>query len=106
SGYRDDVLDALEQIADLKKYEGRALALGRELGAYVMAADLVDLQEVDEALDERFREALDWLRRTRTSSGPKSLIDCHERRPNNWGAHCGASRIAVAIYLGDREDLE
>src|SRR5690606_6779792 len=38
--------------------------------------------------------------------GPKSLIDCHERRPNNWGAHCGASRIAVAIYLGDREDLE
>ena len=29
-----------------------------------------------------------------------NLVECHEKRPNNWGNHCGASRAAVAAYLG------
>ena len=27
-------------------------------------------------------------------------------RPSNWGAHAGASRAAIAVYLGDRVELE
>lgn len=42
---------------------------------------------------------------TPTNDGPGNLIECHERRPNNWGTHCGASRMAVAAYLGDRDEL-
>ena len=34
-----------------------------------------------------------------------TLVLTHELRPNNWGTHAGASRIAADIYLGDRRDL-
>ena len=104
-GYRSDVVDALRSIAYEGTYVGRALALGRELGAYVIAADLVDLKTYDPAVDARFRSKLEELRTTYTSGAARNLIDCHERRPNNWGTHCGASRAAVAVYLGDAQDL-
>ncbi len=35
----------------------------------------------------------------------RSLIETHEGRPNNWGTHAGASRLAVAFYLGDNQEL-
>jgi hypothetical protein len=81
--------------------EGRTLALGRNLVSYVIAADLVRLPP-DE--DEEFKS---WLRRAlkREMKG-KTLQSTHEIRPNNWGAHAGASRAAVAAYLGDRKELE
>lgn len=79
----------------------RSLALGRELAAYVIAADLVGL---DPGEDLRFR---DWLAglRTKVLSDGRSLVTCHETRPNNWGTMCGASRVAASAYLGDRTDL-
>jgi hypothetical protein len=80
---------------------GRTLALGRELAAYVIAADLVGL---DPNEDERFRA---WLRRCLSQDlDGMTLRSAHERRPNNWGTHCGASRAAVAAYLGDRVELD
>ena len=103
--YRTDVIGAIRQIVAAPRYKGRALALGRELGAYVIAADLVNLEEFDPQLDERFRAKLVTLRTTYTSGAARSLVDCHEKRPNNWGAHCGATRAAIAVYLGDAEDL-
>jgi hypothetical protein len=85
---------------------GSVLALARNLVAYVVAADLVDLRAYDRADDARFRR---WLRRVRhepLGSAPYStLVATHERSANNWGTHAGASRIAVALYLGDRTDL-
>lgn len=104
--YRKDVIGALQSIVDAETYDGRALALGRELGAYVVAADLISLASADPALDARFREKLSQLRTTYTHGGPNSLIACHELRPNNWGNHCGASRLAVALYLGDAADVD
>jgi hypothetical protein len=80
---------------------GRTLALGRELAAYAIAADLVGLPP---ELDARFRSWLDAVRR-RTLDG-RTLVSTHDDRPNNWGTHAGASRIAVARYLGDAEDLD
>ena len=103
--YRADVASAIGQIASAPTYVGRALALGRELGAYVIAADLIGLNSYDPVLDERFRTALRTLRTTYTSGAAANLIDCHEKRPNNWGAHCGATRVAIAVYLGDDADL-
>ncbi len=103
--YANDVRTALQAVADAPPYRGRALSLGRELAAYVVAADLVDLHALDAKLDSRFRARIKQLLTTPTSDGPGSLIECHERRPNNWGTHCGASRLAVAAYLGDRDEL-
>jgi len=104
-GYRDDVLVALGAIANSGTYPGRALALGRELAAYVIAADLVDLRSADPALDGAFRAKLAELRTTATVDGPDNLVACHEKRPNNWGTNCGATRAAIAVYLGDAADL-
>lgn len=104
--YRTDVVAAIEQIVSAGTYVGHALALGRELGSYVIAADLIDLKSHDPVLDERFRTALLELRTTYTSGASSNLIDCHEKRPNNWGAHCGATRAAIAVYLGDTADLQ
>ncbi|MBW2528793.1 MAG: alginate lyase family protein [Deltaproteobacteria bacterium] len=79
---------------------GRTLALGRELMAYVIAADLVGLDSAD---DTAFRA---WLTDVRTEDlDGRTLIDTHEERPNNWGTHAGASRVAASIYLGDDTDV-
>lgn len=80
---------------------GLAVALARNLVSYVIAADLVGLEPSE---DEAFRA---WLRRTLTevSSDGRTLRSMHEDRPNNYGTHAGASRAAVAIYLGDAEEL-
>jgi len=80
---------------------GRTLALGRELIAYVIAADLVKLP-ADK--DQQFRA---WLRQSliETLNG-RTLQSTHEDRPNNWGTHAGGSRAAVAVYLGDQTEIE
>lgn len=106
AGYRSDVVSAIQEIANMGTYDGRALALGRGLGAYAIAADLIGLTSYDSSLDSDFRAKLRELLTTYTHSGPSSLIECHEDRPNNWGTHCGASRAAVAVYLGDEGELE
>jgi len=106
SAYRRDVIRAIDQIVNSGTYDGRALALGRNLGTFVIAADLIDLKRYDPDLDGRFRTKLRSLRTTYTSGGGAvSLIECHERRPNNWGAHCGATRAAIAVYLGDSAEI-
>ena len=83
---------------------GDILDLTRNLLGYVLAADLIDLAGHDQAADQRFRT---WLSGVRTLVlDGRTLISTHEDRPNNWGAHAGASRIAAAIYLGDWVDLD
>src|SRR5690606_18436255 len=64
---RDDVVRAIREIVSASTYRGRALALGRKLAAYVIAADLVDLREHDPVLDIAFRAKLVSLRTTYTS---------------------------------------
>jgi hypothetical protein len=76
---------------------GDTLALGRNLVSVVLAADLVGYR------DEAF---VSWLRELRGEDlDGRTLIDAHEDRPNNWGTHAGASRIAADLYLGDAADL-
>jgi len=85
---------------------GRALALGRELCAYVVAADLIDLPTVDAALDAKFSTEIRRLLTAPTSGGPANLIKCQLERPNNWGMHATASLAAVYAYLGDDVGLK
>jgi hypothetical protein len=98
--YRREVIEACRAVIGSEK-GGSTLSLGRKLVAYVIAADLVGLPTADAAA---FR---DWLRQVRNQKlKGKTLISTHEKRPNNWGTHAGASRIAIAVYLDDRQDLE
>ncbi len=100
--YREEVVENLMEAIGTEE-GGRTLALGRELVAYVIAADLINLP-ADEDEDEEFR---DWLRELLTKELDGSTLQLtHEERPNNWGTHAGASRAAVALYLQDDEELE
>lgn len=85
--------------------DGRSLALGRNLTAYVISADLIKLSALDSTSDQKFRTFLTNVRTWQNSEG-RSLVTCHEERPNNWGTMCGASRIAADIYLKDTTDLD
>jgi hypothetical protein len=102
--YREKAADAIDDAIGSEE-DGRTLALGRNLVSYVIAADLIRLGEYDSDLDEEFRDWLDEVRTERLDDD-RNLIQAHEERPNNWGAHAGASRIAADIYLGDTADLE
>lgn len=97
SSYRNEVISILQQIPETEN-GGRTLALGRELAAYVVAADLVGYDTPS------FRS---WLSAVRWESlSGKTLISTHEDRPNNWGTHACASRVAAAMFLGDSSELQ
>lgn len=98
--YRTDVVNAC-MAAIGTEAGGRTLALARELIAYVIAADLVGLPP------DKDDEFSDWLRTTlKKELDGKTLVSTHEDRPNNWGTHAGASRMAVALYLSDRQEFD
>lgn len=102
--YRVKVVAAIRSIVSTQSESGgRTLALGRELGAYVAAADLINLRSHDPQLHNAFTVRLRDLR-AKTLDG-MTLAGCHERRGNNWGTHCGASRAAIDVYTGDAADL-
>jgi capsular polysaccharide biosynthesis protein len=85
---------------------GRTLALARGLVSYAVAADLIDLAAYDPGKAGVFRGWLADVRREELAPADNpTLIATHELRPNNWGTHAGASRIAADIYLGDQGDL-
>ncbi len=102
SHYRNEVVENL-MAAPGTEQGGNILALGRELVAYVVAADLINLP-ADPEEDRIFRE---WLRQMLYETlDENTLQTIHEKRPNNWGAHAGASRAAIAIYLQDKDELD
>jgi hypothetical protein len=76
------------------------LALGRQLGAYVLSADLIGLSGPD---DLAFRT---WLAGIRTvelggHGRYRTLKGTCEDSPHNWGTFACASLIAANRYLGD-----
>lgn len=98
--HRREVRTALEAVRGTER-GASALAVGRELAAYIIAADLIELSGRER---DHFQV---WLRSLQKQSFQgRTLRSTHETRPNNWGTHAGASRIALAAYLGDREELE
>jgi hypothetical protein len=80
------------------------LALGRQLMAYVLAADFANLSG---SADATFRTWLSGIRTKKIGGHSKwwSLTETHRESAANWGAHAGASRIAASLYLGDTADV-
>ena len=102
TAYLNKVTKAITDICTKNLESGsRALALGRELIGYVLAADIVQLKTILPDLDAKWRTKLTALLTYKTSQAG-SLIDCSLDRPNNWGGHSRASWLAGALYLGDK----
>ncbi|MEO6577747.1 MAG: alginate lyase family protein [Candidatus Limnocylindria bacterium] len=100
--YRNAVLDALVRVMGTEG--GSTLPLGREAAAYALAADFIGLSTVDPNFDKgSFRPWLQSLLVVQLDG--RTLRSTHEDRANNWGTHAGASRAAIAAYLGDRAEL-
>jgi Alginate lyase len=101
--YRASVLAALKTALGTES-DGRTLALGRNLPAYVISADLISLKTLDPSFDiGAFRP---WLRSLLSKPlDGRTLVSTHEDRPNNWGTHAGAARAAIAAYLGDSTEM-
>lgn len=98
--YREEVIRLCREAVGTEE-GGSCLALGRNLAAYVVAADLVRLPPEQ---DLAFRR---WLRKKLTAIHERrSLRSTHESRPNNWGTHAGGSRAVIARYLGDARELQ
>lgn len=99
--YRQEVVEAIRAVIGTEK-GGRTLAVGRNLPAYIIAADLIDLSTTPN-VDADFRG---WLRSLLSANlDGDTLRSTHEQRANNWGTHAGAARAAIAIYLGDQGEL-
>ncbi len=100
SSYRQEVIDAC--LGAMGTETGsRTLALGRNLVSIVIAADLVGLPVRN---NETFR---DWLAALlyRDFDG-RTIVSTQADRPNNWGTHAGAARLAIALYLNDMRELQ
>jgi hypothetical protein len=99
---RDGVMAAIG--TERRGANNSILALGRQLAAYVLAADFARLSGQEDA---KFRAWLDDIR-TRDLGGHgrwTELTATHEDAANNWGSFAGASRIAASLYLGDTQDV-
>ena len=93
---------AIREIMEIRGTEdgGKLLGPARNIAAYVMAADLVGLPPDEDAI---FR---DWLRaiRHKDISG-KNLYATHQTRTWNWATASGATLAAIAVYLGEDEEV-
>lgn len=106
---RDGIMAAkrsLDQSAEWQTSNG-VLAAGRQIGAYVIAADLIAFRGLDSYSDNEFRAWLTTIRTTNigTHGRWKALTFTCENSPANWGTFACASRIAASIYIGDTADV-
>ncbi|MCA9967491.1 MAG: alginate lyase family protein [Anaerolineales bacterium] len=116
--YRDQVVEAIRVITYENTEDnlgsdglpqGRPLSVGRKLVTYIIAADIINLPSYRPDLDTDFRAKLRELltKVVDADQDPDDTIQrTHERRPNNWGTHAGATRIAIALYLNDTAELD
>jgi hypothetical protein len=107
---RDGILAAkrtLDQSSEWQTTNG-VLSAGRQIGAYVISADLIDLKGFDISADNEFRTWLAAIRTTNigTHGRWKAITFTCENAAANWGTFACASRIAAGIYLGDSADVD
>jgi hypothetical protein len=106
---RDGILAAkrsMDASAEWQTDNG-VLAAGRQIGAYVISADIIGLRNFDANTDNEFRGWLATIRTTNigTHGRWKSITFTCENAAANWGTFACASRIAASIYIGDTADV-
>lgn len=99
--YLAKVLSVMRALVSPSLPIGRALGLAREVQGYVAAAEGIQLATVDADLDAAVRNKFRYFLTCKTSSGPASLLESHQKRPNNWGTHATSAVMMIARYIGD-----
>jgi len=100
--YRAKVRDELAKTM-AKPVTDDLLDACRSIGLYAIAADVADMNNFDPPFAGKFKLYLQT--ELRRKYWDESVINIQEKRANNWAMHATASRIAVAIYTGDTQDL-
>jgi hypothetical protein len=107
---RDEILAAKQTLDEAAEWQTRSgvLSASRQIGGYVIAADLIDLKNFDVNVDNEFRSWLAAIRTTNigTHGRWKDITYTCENSTSNWGTFACASRIAASIYLGDTADVD
>ena len=75
---------------------GRTLEQARNLAPIAISLDAIG----DHTLDGMLKTERD---RVMPSQG--SVVNCHTKRPNNWGTVSGLARIAVSAHISDTADV-
>lgn len=98
---------SLDESSEWQTTNG-VLAAGRQIGTYVIAADLIKLRNYDLTADTEFRAWLVLIRTTDigTHGRWKNLQYTCENAAGNWNTFACASRIAASIYVGDTADVK
>jgi hypothetical protein len=103
TAYRERAIDLIEAAyPTARKCENSILSLGRQLGAYVMAADYADYR------DPAFVDWLEGIRSQNLGGHARwfSLVGTAVDTSNNWGIFALASLTAADAYLEDATALE
>lgn len=99
--FRTKVVQAIENlVANGQPLQSSTLAWAREVGAYVIAADIVGYR--DDGFDEWLLNLTDNWR----GSDNRTLLEMFYKRPNNWGSHAFASLAAIYSYSGNTAKLD
>ncbi len=101
--YRTKTANAIMQAIGTES-ASRGLEVSRNIVCYVLAANIIDFATFDPHREPTFRAWITTLRSKKMTDG-KTIISTHEIRPNNWGTHAGAARMAIDIYINDMVDL-
>jgi hypothetical protein len=82
---------------------GRALEAGRNIFAYILAADIINLPQYDSTMGTNFSNWLNTVESYQFPNSPRSgtLRDTFEHRPDNWGSHAGSTQLAIDVWQGD-----
>lgn len=107
TSYKTFVRDKIALMMSKGRDTNDVLSTLRNLQAYIIGADLIALRSFDPALDSQFRT---WLNAEirfvyAGGGGGGSVIGTHDKKPNNFGTHAGACRVAAALYLGDTAEF-
>jgi len=113
AAFRGKVIGALEKLVGegnppqahgcppgCGKAVNSTLAWGRQVGAYALAADLVDYRTPG------FEEWLRDLAENDVACDGRTMLEAFQRRPNNWGVMNFGSLVAMYAYLGDLGRLQ
>jgi hypothetical protein len=99
--FRTKVVQAIENlVANGQPLQSSTLPWAREVGAYVIAADLVGYR--DDSFDNWLLDITDNWR----GSDDRTLLEMFYKRPNNWGSHAFASLAAIYSYSNNMVKLE
>lgn len=105
--YRNKVASELRRLVDHPLSEGSITGPARQIGAYAVSADLIDLPRLDAGLDQRFKSwLLAALDKPLSGAGGSVRGQAITRGGGNTRMHAAWSVTTAELYRGNRTAVE